>query len=255
MDRERRNFHAVSFLKSILYLITLVAPLHTRSQLISFMTYLLPHLSTPATNRPTRTALMQQPMCPGSQEEDKGESLSSTFSKWRGYIASLDRCRFPDLDFGSPGSAGFDSLEVECRYKHANEWQKHGFTLPELISAAWSLILYRYTGSEQVCSASLTAVQDVTLVWIQATEISPSGSVIELLRRLREEKAKQKCFGPCTWKQFKEMGLVGEEAIFDTAVVTKSNTGGLGALEDCAHLKKEVQTKVCSHHTNPAKLC
>lgn len=126
-----------------------------------------------------------------------------TLQYWREYLLNISPCRLPPLTdrvVSSPDSLQTQEVVVPNAESLRRLCSEHGFTMANLMHAAWALVLRAYTGEDEVCFGYLVSGRDapidgvdeligplINMLICRVAFDDPGRSVLQLLHGMRDD--------------------------------------------------------------------
>lgn len=126
-----------------------------------------------------------------------------TLRYWREYLLNASPCRLPPLNDGvvsSPDSLQTREVVVPNAESLRRLCSQHGFTMANLMHAAWAIVLRAYTGEDEVCFGYLVSGRDapiegvdellgplINMLICRVAFHDPGRSVLQLLHGMRDD--------------------------------------------------------------------
>ncbi|KAH8701118.1 putative nonribosomal peptide synthase [Talaromyces proteolyticus] len=168
----------------------------------------------------------------------RSNSTRDDITFWKRYLAGVQVCHFPRLTSATAGERRLASTTVN--FKNWSSLQKYceesGFTLANVIQAAWALVLRKYTGSDDVCFGYLSAGRDAPVPGIQDSigvfinmlccrvRFSGSQLLAEIPGLIQDDYVNGIPHQRCSLAQVQhELGLQGKK-IFNTALSIQNHS-------------------------------
>ncbi|KAI9848835.1 MAG: NRPS [Sclerophora amabilis] len=122
----------------------------------------------------------------------EAQSPLSAVEYWRGYLADVEKCYFPQLTDGVSGlkqrrqhavhlgqKAADGSLEEFCVYNNV--------TLPTVFKTAWALVLGRYIGTDNVSFSTVTSHRDGQRVVLCRSQLDEAASILNVMEKIEAD--------------------------------------------------------------------
>jgi non-ribosomal peptide synthase protein (TIGR01720 family) len=183
----------------------------------------------------------------------RGLDASVAISYWKKQLSGVRPCYFPPMPQQIGKQRQLHSLDMKFhRFAELHAFaESNNVTLSNILLAAWAMILRSYTDTSDVCYGYLTSGRNVPVdgveyavgafinMLVSRIPIVPSGSLLDVIRRVQDEFIESVPHQHCSLAQFQhDLGL-GSKALFNTAVSIQNSGASHGIARPAANIEFE----------------
>ncbi|KAH7081202.1 hypothetical protein BKA63DRAFT_549944 [Paraphoma chrysanthemicola] len=172
---------------------------------------------------------------------------------WKKQLRGVKPCYFPLMPQQIGKQRRLGSLDMKFRrYAELHTLaESSNVSLANILLAVWTLVLRSYTGSSDICYGYLTSGRNVPVdnienavgafinMLVSRTQISPTGSLLEVIQKVQNDFIESVPHQHCSLAQFQhDLGL-GGKPLFNTAVSIQNSGAAPATAEGDSNIEFE----------------